>query len=110
MYSNDSVQIKQGLTNYIGAMIQALKSNGKSGRAVKQDVAATLIEEAMKLATDDEQIYDIYVLKPLLRGNILLLLQRVQELKKLDDPSAQTASDHYLKVVQQLKDIVDKIN
>lgn len=64
-YSNDTTQIKQGMVNYVGALIKASKFPPKGAR---QDVSAMLIEEALKLARTEDGQYDMYVLKPLLRA------------------------------------------
>lgn len=64
-YSNDTTQIRQGMVNYVGALIKASKFPPKGAR---QDVSAILIEEALKLARTDDGQYDMYVLKPLLRA------------------------------------------
>lgn len=80
MYSNDLTQIRTGLVNYIGAMLKATKLEGK---AANQTVAATLVEEALKLTQVESSVCDLYVAKPILRANIFLLNQRCSELKKL---------------------------
>lgn len=110
MYSNDKTQIRQGLTNYIGALVTASKNDSKTTRAVQQDVVATLIEESMKLAADENNVYDLYVLKPLLRATMLLLTQRAKEIEKLNLPQSKEVIQEYLRIVSSLKSIVDKIN
>ena len=110
MYSNDKTQIRQGLTNYVGALLKASREEGKSSRAIKQDVAATLIEESMQLAADENNVYDPYVLKPLLRATALLLAQRANEIEKLNVSQSKEISSSYVRMAQQLKEIVDKIN
>lgn len=109
MYSNDKTQIKQGLTNYVGALLKACRTGDKTSRAVKQDVAATLIEEAMLLSADENNVYDPYVLKPLIRATAFLLSQRANELDKLDLPQSKEISSNYIRTATKLKEIVDQI-
>lgn len=65
MYSNDTTQIRAGMVNYLGALLNASKL---PPRAAKHDVSAILIEEAVKLSQDEDNNYDMYVLKPFLRA------------------------------------------
>lgn len=109
MYSNDKIQIQQGLTSYVGAILKTYETKNQSGRAAKQDVAATLIEEAMKLAADENNVYDIYVLKPLLRAVMLLLSQRAAELQKLNTHEASLIAHQYIAIVEELKKVVEKV-
>lgn len=88
LYSNDLTQIRAGLVNYIGAMLQAVKYED---RAKKQVVSSILIEEAMTLSQDTDGVFDLFVLKPMIRGTVLMLNQRVAELSKLPKNEQVTA-------------------
>lgn len=85
MYSNDPTQIRQGFVNYIGAL---LKSSTHPGKAAPQNVVATLIEEAIKLSQDENKVIDLYIMKPMIKGMIFILNQRIAELQKLPDKKA----------------------
>ena len=84
MYSNDYKQIRNGLVNYVGSLLKACPFDGE--KASRQFVAATLIEEAMALMKDDTA-FDMYVSKPLIRGNIIVLENRKNALKELPQTS-----------------------
>lgn len=84
MYSNDYKQIRNGLVNYVGSLLKACPFDGE--KASRQFVAATLIEEAMILMKDDNT-FDMYVSKPLLRGNVVILENRKNALKELPQTS-----------------------
>jgi hypothetical protein len=106
MYSNDQVQIRQGLVSYIGAII---KTSNLEGRAARQNAAAILIEEALKIAQDNEDL-DFYVLKPLLRGNMFALNHRVNELAKLPaTPEIKNTIKDYRTMVTRLERLVDSV-
>lgn len=80
MYSNDQTQIRAGMVNYIGALIN---SSPFEGRAAKQNVVAVMTEEILKLAKGEDQTVDLYVLKPMIKGMVFIINQRVNELSKL---------------------------
>jgi len=77
MYSNDTTQIRAGMVNFIGALLNASKIPPKGAR---QDVSAILIEEALKLAKDENNVYDFYVLKPLLRANKFIFENHIRQI------------------------------
>lgn len=108
MYSKDSTQIRQGLVNYIGALLSA---SHFEPRAAKHDVAAMLVEETLGLSQEEVNApYDLYVLKPLLRGTVATLEQRMNELAKL--PRTQQVAGairDYGVTAQNLKDLIQKI-
>ena len=57
MYSNDTTQIEQGLTNYIGAL---LKASPYDNKAARQDINAMLLKQSLNLAKDaDTNHYDL---------------------------------------------------
>lgn len=107
MYSNDQVQIRQGLVSYIGAII---KSSPHEGRAAQQSAAAILVEEALKIAQDGEEL-DYYVLKPILRGAVFAINHRIRELSEL--PATQEVKNtikDYKTVVTRLERLINSIN
>lgn len=67
-------QVKNGLTNYVGAMVKA--TTFESDKAARQFVAASLIEEALVLMRNEEELLDLFVSKPLLRATAALLEER----------------------------------
>ena len=109
MYSNDYNQIRSGLTNYIGSMINACPYEGM--KASRQYVAATLIEEAMKIIDGDKETPDMYVAKPLLRANIILINKRINELAKLPQVAqVKEKIQEYKKCANYLTEIVNNTN
>lgn len=98
MYSNDPTQIRHGMVNYVGALVKASKLPPKAAR---QDVAAILIEEALKLAREEDNQYDLYVLKPLLRAINLIVQNRTNAFNELPvnmQKQASMALEDYLKL------------
>ena len=107
MYSNDQTQIRQGFVNYIGAII---KTSPFEGRAARQNAASILIEEALKLAQNEDKTMDIYVLKPLIRGMVLVLKQRHAELSQLPSREAKEKAKDYLRISEELEILIKSIS
>ena len=109
MYSNDFTQIRAGLTNYVGASLKAV--NLPTDKAKKQAVSAMLIEEAIKLSTDEDGNIDLYTIKPVYRATVNLLKIRIAELNEL--PSSveiQSTIAGYQVVVKKLDTLIANIN
>lgn len=108
MYSNDYKQIKNGLVNYVGSLLKACPFEGE--KASRQYVAATLIEEALNLMKEDDT-YNMYVAKPLLRGNKIVLENRKNELLNLPQTaSVKDTVKQYEDNINFIKSLVDNIN
>lgn len=76
MNNNKQNQIRQGLTQFIGALIDNLSGDKE---AVAQLVAASLSEEALKISIKDNKI-NYFIAKPILRATIIVLKQRYEEI------------------------------
>jgi hypothetical protein len=106
-YSNDQIQIRSGLVNYIGAL---LKSSPFEGRAGKQNVSALLVEETLKLALDENNTIDLYTVKPLIRGMVLVCKQRIVELSKIQkNTTVDEQINKYKSIIILLEDIVSMV-
>lgn len=110
MYSNDYNQIKNGLVNYTGSLLRACPFDGE--KASRQFVAATLIEEALNLIkNNDNETYEMYVAKPLIRANIIVLENRKNTLKQLPQTeSVKETIKSYEDNIEFLNNIVKSIN
>ena len=53
MYSNDTVQIRSGMVNFIGALLNAPKLPAKGA---KHDISAILIDESLKPAKKENNV------------------------------------------------------
>lgn len=100
-------QIKLGLVNYIGAMMQA--SNFESDKAARQYVSATLIEEALNLMHDEDKNINMFVAKPLLRATAILLNKRIEVFKELSGGLTNTQINSYEQISKFLKELADNI-
>ena len=108
MYSNDYKQIRNGLVNYIGSLLKACPFEGE--KASRQYVAATLIEEALELMKNDDT-YDMYIAKPLLRGNKAVLQNRKNEILKLPQTNGIKGTVKlYEDNIEFLNNLIDSIN
>lgn len=76
MNNNKQNQIRQGLTQFVGALIDNLSGDKE---AVAQLVAASLSEEALKISIKDNKI-NYFIAKPILRATIIVLKQRYEEI------------------------------
>lgn len=106
-YSNDLTQIRNGMVNYLGAMIKTMKHSEKAN---KQSVASVMVEEALKMSQNQEGIYDLYVLKPMFRGLTLVLNQRCQELGKLPKTTeVMEQIQEYQRTIRTFEELVAKL-
>ncbi len=107
MYSNDSTQIQNGMVNYIGALISASKLPPKAAR---HDIVATLIEESLKLAEDmNTNEYDLYILKPLLRANVIIFEQQINKLNNGIKTLPKEISDNLSEQIQSYENLISII-
>ena len=106
MYSNDSIQIRQGFVNYIGALIA---SSPFEGKAACQQTVAVLIEEALKLSQNEDKVCDLYILKPLFRGLSIVLKQNIDQMGKLPPAISAEAINKYKSILQELDNIIKKV-
>lgn len=110
---NRAAQARQGLTQYVGALLDSLKGEVK---AKAQLVVAALCEEALKLCiNNDNQRLDFFAAKPVLRAASFVLSKRAEEMKAdangLPDTirrSLMLLSANYSRMSQQLTEIVDE--
>lgn len=102
MYSKDFSTIKQGLTSYIGAILEA--SDIKDGNMCRHNAVSILAEECLKLSTEKDGSYNTYVLKPIIRATVFILDQRCKELSKIESNSNTE------KVIQEYKSICNSLN
>lgn len=106
MYSNDQTQIRAGLVNYIGAMLQSSKFDNE--KAVRHSVVAILLEEAAKLCKDEEGTYEMFISKPILRLTSGIAKQRYNVLSSLDGktPEMVALMEKYSTIVEFLDEII----
>ena len=97
MEQNQLEQTRAGLVNFIGALISVSPFEEKNAR---HDVSAILIEEALKLSQEKDS-YDLFVLKPLLRGLLVVLNNRLEKYENTNDKIPEN-------LLQQLQDTREK--
>lgn len=107
MYSNDTTQIRTGMVNFIGALLNASKI---PPRGARQDVSAILIEESLKLAKDENNVYDLYVLKPLLRANKLVFESHIREIDNDAKSLPKELREQLIQKRAMYKQIVDSMD
>lgn len=107
-YSNDLTQIRTGLVNYLGAAVMA---SPFESRAARHSIVSMMAEEALNLSKDgEEEPFDLYILKPMLRATIVICQQRINEMSKLEKhPDVLQAIAEYQLVCTTLTDILNKI-
>lgn len=77
---NKSIKIRQGLTQFVGALSENLEGDTQD---IKQLITAGLAEEALKTATKEKGDIDFYVAKPILRAAVFILRNKINELNNL---------------------------
>lgn len=100
-YSNDPNQIRAGLTNFIGALVNASHTPIKDS---KQQVIAVLIEEALKIMQSEreDKVIDMYLSKPLLRATKIFYEQRIAEIEKIRKHDTKTADENIKRYKQSI--------
>lgn len=102
-YSNDYREIRNGFINYIGAALNAVKTYEKD--SARQYIVAMLIEEAINLATNEDDNIDLYSIKPLLKGCKYIFQNRITALESLSNVSPNIG-----KQINEYKDLINTID
>lgn len=98
--------VRNALTNFIGAMALAMPLEPKY---TKQEIAAVLMEEALKLAQDENGVYDLFTLKPMLRAQIAVLKQRISELQQLPAAVAKDQISLNEKIISEYERLINSL-
>lgn len=99
--------IKQELLQYIARLVEThpLQSN-EDPRAVRHDVAALLVEQALDLA-DEEGNYNLFIVKPLLKGALIVIKDRIKVIENQEQNSALIElREKYLQTTNTLEKIL----
>lgn len=108
-YSNDLVQIRAGLVNYIGAMLSASKY--EDDYVKKHETVAIISEEMSKICKDDSDDYEMYVCKPLLRLVSNIAKNRFRILDELGNTNnIADKKNIYKNIFENIDKIVESIN
>lgn len=106
MYTTNPDQLRQGLVNYIGAMVE---SSPLTGNKARHAISAVLVEEALKMATTDDD-FDFFVAKPILRGAVYSLDKRIEALLLLpENDEVKVAIKSYRTIVSRLNNLLDSL-
>ena len=102
-------QIRNGLVNYIEALVQALPYEKDMAKHI---INSILIEEAINISKEnkDNEI-NLFCIKPLFRGVMLILNNRCIELEKIKDTSSiiEAQIQDYKQVISILNKLLDNI-
>lgn len=108
--NNSTKTIRSGLTNYIGALLNASVLNPNEA---KHDIVAMLTEESLKLAKIDNDYYDLFTLKPLLRAVVIIYQNKVnllnQDLQKDIPPMIKEQLLEKQKIYNQMIQMTNKL-
>lgn len=101
------IEARQGLVQYIGALITR---TGYQGAAARQVVCALLLEEALKLVTVDERV-ELYSAKPILRATKMILQQRVSEYEELlEEYEDELTQRHVTSGKRKLEEVIHSLD
>jgi len=107
MYTNDQMQIRSGLVNYIGALMQSSVDDAPTS---KQQVISILIEEAIKLSQDEDSLCDMHAIKPILRSVTFIFEQRKKALSELpQDKFILDTLERYDNIIRDLNVVLSVI-
>lgn len=77
--TNKAAYVRQGLTQYVGALAQSIEGDSKEKL---QLITAALTEEALGLCLTEEKKIDFFTAKPILRAAGYILSKRAKETKE----------------------------
>ena len=101
------IEARQGLVQYIGALIT---KTGYQGAAARQVVCALLLEEALKLVTVDERI-ELYSAKPILRATNMILKQRINDYEdEIERQHEELIRTHITNGKVKLEQVIERLN
>jgi hypothetical protein len=101
------IEARQGLVQYIGALIT---KTGYQGAAARQVVCALLLEEALKLVTVDERI-ELYSAKPILRATNMVLRQRINDYEdEIERQHEELIRTHITNGKVKLEQVIERLN
>ena len=101
------IEARQGLVQYIGALITR---TGYQGAAARQVVCALLLEEALKLVTVDERV-ELYSAKPILRATKVILQQRISEYEELlEEYKDELTQRHVTSGKRKLEEVIHSLD
>jgi len=101
------IEARQGLIQYIGALIT---KTGYQGAAARQVVCALLLEEALKLVTVDERI-ELYSAKPILRATNMILRQRINDYEdEIERQHEELIRTHITNGKVKLEQVIERLN
>ena len=104
--NGDVQNIHNSITNFIGALAVSMPLDP---RVSKQEIAAVLLEETLRLAQDEDGVYDLFVLKPLLRAQVAVLRQRNSELAKLSITPAKEQIAMNEKIIAEYSRLIESL-
>jgi len=112
--TKEMLEARQGLVQFIGAMINRISYQGADARQV---LCAILMEETLKLITVEDKI-ELFSAKPILRATNMILTQRINEYEESlqnEEVPEEIAKNVYslrsnlIKVQNTLNDFISKI-
>lgn len=114
MYSNNVMDISNGMLNYVGALLEA---SNLPERLTKQTINATMVKEVLKLSEKEDKTYDTFIAKPLFVSTAILIQARIEELQKECEtlpndfkPFMQQQIGSYASILTGLNNIIKNID
>ena len=106
--NNNQLQIRNAFVNFIGAMINS--SNFDNEQATKHSIVACLLKEIIPICKDNEEHYNMFIIKPLLRVLIDIFNDRISLLLPYkDEYEVANKINKYLDIIDELEIIIDNI-
>ena len=105
---NNQLQIRNAFVNFIGSMINS--SNFDNEQATKHSIVACLLQEIIPICKDNEEHYNMFIIKPLLRVLIDIFNDRVSLLLSYkDEQEVINKINKYLDIIDELEIIINNI-
>lgn len=105
---NNEEQIKAAFTNFIGLLID--NNNFENPKAIKHSIIACLLEEIDPICrNEDDNNYDLFIVKPIFRFIINILNNRINLLQQYNESEVKDKINIYKAIIQEFNSLLDSI-
>ena len=106
--TDEQIQIRNAFINFIGAMLNSSKFNNE--QATKHSIVACLLEEIVPLCKKNDEHYDLFIIKPLIRILIDIFNDRITLLLPYkDEIEVSKQINKYFEIIDELNKILKNV-
>lgn len=106
MPDNNFEEIRNGLTNYTFSCLSAMPYTGNEA---KHFLVSILSEEALKIAKDETDKFNLFAVKPMLRACNAIFTERVNCLKQIESSETIQQIEEYTLLIETIDKLIKTI-